>query len=368
MVAVEKKVNPQQDYSPLDRMLHRLAFSNRSVQLAAADMEHTLYGSRYRDIAIQRPIFITSLPRAGTTLLLEILSRIPGIATHRYRDMPFVMAPMLWQEISRRFRKQSVLKERAHGDGMQVGYDSPEAFEEVLWHAFWPQKYRPDCIDPWSENDSSREFTAFLTEHMQKIIALRAAGQTGTTRYASKNNANIARISLLRRMFPDACVVIPFRQPVNHAASMLRQHRNFLARHTSDPFSKTYMQDIGHFEFGQLHRPIHFGNTTEGDPETIEYWLSYWISAFEHILSRQAQIHLVSFENLCAGGASTFGRIAERIGIATTSVGADFSSIFREPPDYHQNIEIRDHRLLVRANDLHRQLLEKCITAIPAAG
>jgi hypothetical protein len=361
MVVVEKKVNPQQDYSPLDRMLHRLAFSNRSVQLAAADMEHTLYGSRYRDIAIQRPIFITSLPRAGTTLLLEILSRIPGIATHRYRDMPFVMAPILWQEISRRFRKQSVLKERAHGDGMQVGYDSPEAFEEVLWHAFWPQQYQPDCIIPWSDNDINSEFTVFLTEHMQKIIALRTEGKTGINRYTSKNNANIARIGLLRRMFPDACIVIPFRQPVNHAASMLRQHRNFLARHASDPFSKKYMQDIGHFEFGQLHRPIQFGNTPEGDPETIEYWLSYWISAFEHILTLQAQVQLVSFENLCAGGASAFGKIAERIGFATASDGDDISSIFREPPDYHQKIEIRDNRLLERASELHRQLLETSI-------
>ena len=28
--------------------------------------------------------------------------------------------------------------ERAHGDGMTIGYDSHEAFEEVLWRAFWP--------------------------------------------------------------------------------------------------------------------------------------------------------------------------------------------------------------------------------------
>ena len=358
---MEEKVSPKQDYSLLDRTIHRLAFANRSIQLSAADMERTLYGGRFLDVAIDRPVFITSLPRAGTTLLLEIFSRIPGIATHRYRDMPFVMAPVLWQEFSRHFRKQSILKERAHGDGMQVGYDSPEAFEEVLWHAFWPKKYRPDGIIPWSEDDRNDEFRDFLVEHMQKIIALRAEGQTGAGRYVSKNNANIARIGLLRRLFPDAYIVVPFRHPVDHAASMLRQHRNFLARHASDPFSRKYMHDIGHFEFGQLHRPIRFGETPEGDTETIEYWLSYWVSAFTHIASVQTQVVLVSFENLCAGGTAAFTTLADRVGIGADTYGGDIASVFRPPPVYRKDIVIRDSRLLERASGLHGQLQELSI-------
>jgi len=359
---MEKKVSPKQDYSLLDRTIHRLAFANRSVQLSAADIERTVYGSRFLGIAIDRPVFITSLPRAGTTLLLEIFSRIPGIATHRYRDMPFVMAPVLWQELSRHFRKQTILKERAHGDGMQVGYDSPEAFEEVLWHAFWPQKYRPDGIIPWSEDERNDEFRDFLVEHMQKIIALRTEGQAGAGRYVSKNNANIARIGLLRRLFPDACIVIPFRHPVDHAASMLRQHRNFLARHASDPFSKKYMHDIGHFEFGQLHRPIRFAEAPDGDTETIEYWLKYWVSAFAHIASLQTQVIPVSFEKLCAGGAGAFARLADRVGIGAGTYEEGISSVFRPPPVYRKEIEIRDSLLLDRANELHGHLLETGIT------
>ena len=351
----------EQDYSSLDRAIHRLAFSSRTIQLSAADIESSLFGRQYKNADISKPVFITSLPRAGTTLLLEIFGRMPGIATHRYRDMPFVMAPMLWEKLSRHFRKQSTLKERAHGDGMQVGYDSPEAFEEVLWHTFWPQKYRPDGIIPWSGNDWSDEFRDFLAEHMQKIIALRTEGQTRTGRYVSKNNANIARINLLRRMFPDAYIVVPFRHPVDHAASMLRQHRNFLARHASDPFSKKYMQDIGHFEFGQLHRPIRFESKLDGDPETIEYWLRYWVSAFTHIASLQTQLVLVSFENLCAGGAEAFGILAGKVGIGADRPGYDITSKFRPPPVYRQDIEIRDSRLLQRANDLHMQLQETSI-------
>jgi Sulfotransferase family len=355
---MEEMVSQKQDYSLLDRTIHRLAFANRSIQLSAADIERSLYGSSFQGISIDRPVFITSLPRAGTTLLLELFSRVPGVATHRYRDMPFVMAPMLWQELSRHFRKQSILKERAHGDGMQVGYDSPEAFEEVLWHAFWPQKYRPDGILPWSEDDRNEEFRKSLVEHMQKIIALRCAGQTDTGRYVSKNNANIARIGLLMRMFPDAYIVVPFRHPVDHAASMLRQHRNFLARHSKDPFSRKYMHDIGHFEFGQLHRPIRFAQAPDGDTETIEYWLKYWVSAFTHILSHQTQVVLLSFENLCAGGADTFKTLADKVGIGADSNGDGDAPEFRPPPVYRKDIEIHDSRLLEAANELHGQLLQ----------
>ena len=47
--------------------------------------------------------------------------------------MPFLITPMLWDSISRPFQKPGTVVERVHGDGMTVGYDSPEAFEELLW-------------------------------------------------------------------------------------------------------------------------------------------------------------------------------------------------------------------------------------------
>ena len=85
----------QLNYSAFDRLLHRLAFGGRFVQLAAADIESAVFGSSYQTVGGERPIFITSPPRAGTTLLLEALHRFPSVATHTYRDMPFVLAPLL---------------------------------------------------------------------------------------------------------------------------------------------------------------------------------------------------------------------------------------------------------------------------------
>ena len=91
--------------------------------------------------------------------------------------MPFVSAPLLWDTLSGRFRKTAVLKERAHGDGMAVGYDSPEAFEEVIWRIFWPEKFGRDRISLWSEDEEAEEFRQFFIEHMQKMIALRSKGE-----------------------------------------------------------------------------------------------------------------------------------------------------------------------------------------------
>ena len=124
-------------YSRLDRLLHRLAFSSFEVQKALADIEDRLCARRLVGIEIDRPVFITALPRAGTTLLLETLDSLDLFATHTYRNMPFLLVPLFWNAVTLPFRAPHVAVERAHGDGMTIGFDSPEAFEEVVWRAFW---------------------------------------------------------------------------------------------------------------------------------------------------------------------------------------------------------------------------------------
>ena len=83
------------------------------------------------------------------------------------------MAPLAWDKVTRRFRKTQELKERAHGDGMQVGLDSPEAFEEVVWRSLWPKKYKNHEIGLWTLADQSPEAVGLLRDHLKKIVALR---------------------------------------------------------------------------------------------------------------------------------------------------------------------------------------------------
>ena len=64
------------NYGKMDRLLHRVAFFSPSVQLTAADMEKAAFSKAFADVKAEAPIFITSLPRAGTTLMLEVLYQL----------------------------------------------------------------------------------------------------------------------------------------------------------------------------------------------------------------------------------------------------------------------------------------------------
>lgn len=309
---------PGPAYSPGDQLVHRLAFSTPRIQRAVAGLEDRLLSARLAAFDDSRPVFITALPRAGTTLLLECCARVPELASHCYRDMPFLLCPVAWGAFARPFRRRSRARERAHGDGMLIDFDSPEAFEEMVWKAFWPRHYLSDRVVPWTAEMRDAPFEAFLRSHMRKIVLLRR-GRNAVARYVSKNNLNIARLDLLKALFPDGVIVIPFREPLQHAASLLRQHRNFLALHATDPFAAEYMREIGHFDFGENLRPIDFDRWRDdgtADPLTLAFWLEYWAVAYSHILRRHARrVRLVDYDALAARPAEGLTKLGRAIGL-----------------------------------------------------
>jgi hypothetical protein len=305
-------------YSRLDRLVHRIAFAGAGVQLAAEDIENTAFGRGLKGIPTARPVFVTSLARAGTTVLFEILAGLPALAATTYRDMPFVLAPLLWSKLSGGFRRAQEATERAHGDGVAVGPDSPEGFEEVFWRAFWPAHWQAERIRPWTAADAKPEATAFLRRHMAKVILLHR-GATSGARYLSKNNMNLARLALLPAMLPDAAIVVPLRDPFEHAASLLRQHANFTTRSAADAFTLRYMSDIGHHEFGPGHRPAGFPDfeaLRDGrGPETADYWLALWIAAFREAERHRARLLLVASEALAAAPRAHLPALFDRLGL-----------------------------------------------------
>src|SRR5690606_28203259 len=72
-----------------DYFLCRLAHRAPGALKLIGDMETDVRRSRLDRIAIDRPIFITGLARSGTTILLDLFSRLEPVGTHRYRDFPF---------------------------------------------------------------------------------------------------------------------------------------------------------------------------------------------------------------------------------------------------------------------------------------
>jgi hypothetical protein len=348
-------------YGPVDRALHRLAFGTLRAQRRLADIETRMYHDRIEPDHGRRPVFVTSLPRAGTTVLLEALAALPEFAAATYRHMPFTLLPLIWTDASRRFQQEARPAERAHGDGVAVGFDSPEAFEETIWMAFWPERYRDGCIRPWTEATRDQAFEAFLRAHMAKVVA---ASGGDARRYLSKNNANIARLPLIATAFPDATVVVPVREPFAQTASLLRQHKRFLEMHAQDAFALRYMEGLGHFEFGAALRPIAWG-TEIPDPaaaESAEFWLAYWADAYEEALSTAGEhVVFVDYDALAAAPVPHLRALTQAVGARPGPEIAAAAARFRpsrpgQPPEAPAG-------LIRRARAIHDDLRARCIDA-----
>lgn len=364
-------------YSRMDRMLHYAAFSAIPTQIALSDMERLLFRRQFADLPVKKPVFVTALPRAGTTILLSVLAKLPDFVTHTYRDMPFVLTPMLWQRMSAPFRKVTATRERAHGDGLTINYDSPEAFEEIAWKAHWPEHYQTDRIIPWTATEDDEEFTEFLRDHMRKIIAIHGPRDTdnSTIRYLSKNNANIARLEMLSHSFTDCCILIPVRHPWHHAESLCHQHYHFTTLHETDAFTRRYMEWLGHYEFGAALRPINFNNwmdkTDRLDPMTSEFWLAYWHAAYSAVLetvstanSNTSTFILVDYDHLCSDPTSILPQLAGQLDLrdaAPLLAGADQ---FRPAQVYEFDKSITESPLYRDCISLYTTLLERCLSPV----
>lgn len=299
-------------YSALSRTLHRLGLARpRQVEMLF-DLESATAPPPPAGADAGRHVFVAGLARAGTTALTRAIHASGAFASLTYRDMPFVAAPNLWSRLASRSRREMARTERAHGDGVMVDFDSPEALEEPFWRAFCGEAYiRPDTLLPHEVEAETRQRYRTFVGH---VLARHGRG-----RYLAKNNNNLLRLDAIVETFPNAVVLVPFRDPFAQARSLQRQHARFAA--SPDPFVRDYMTWLVHHEFGQDHRPFVIGSTRpQGSPATLDYWLALWVSVHRHLLARAEAggeaVVPVAYEDLCAGDGLAWQALCRRIGIA----------------------------------------------------
>ena len=253
------------DYSGLDKLLHRLALGS----VAVAEMLHDIERGMYLKSSPQSDgahVYVTGLARAGSTILMREIHRSAAFGSLTYADMPFVLAPNLWANLTRP-KPAGPKTERAHGDGIAVDTHSPEALEEVYWRIFCGADYITETgLRPHTPDTD--QVNAYLD--LVRLILRR----TGKTRYLAKNNNAILRLRPLAEAMPKSLFLIPIRDPLQHAQSLLHQHQRFLS---PDPFTAQYMTWLAHHEFGATHRPFLFGAAPAGDPGALDYWLNLWL-------------------------------------------------------------------------------------------
>ena len=84
------------DYTLIDKALHTVAFLHPMVQRVLCDIENDIFRNKYAKYHVRRPVFVAGMPRAGTTLLLDLLYLTQEFVTYTYRHMPFILSPLLF--------------------------------------------------------------------------------------------------------------------------------------------------------------------------------------------------------------------------------------------------------------------------------
>jgi hypothetical protein len=265
-------------YSWLQQKLHRFALSSQLMREATFDVESACVSAAQTN---DNHVFVSGLARSGTTILLNALYKSNEFSSLSYKDMPFVLAPNLWSKLSSN-KHDTYLVERAHRDGIKVSIDSPEAFEEVFWNTF-------DYLD----SESIEKFKTYVDLINQK---------NHKGRYLSKNNQNIRRLELISSIFPKSKILIPFRYPIQHAYSLLYQHKRFIEESRRDKFISNYMKWIGHSEFGLDYKMIHPSNLLYPNEKEFNHWLEQWYLTYKSVLELSAEhgeFYLIGYESLC---------------------------------------------------------------------
>ena len=295
--------------SQSDYLLLRLASSAAGMLQSLGDLESAALRRRINAVPIESPVFLTGLARSGTTILLEELSKVPGVGTHRYRDFPFLMTPWLWNGFLDLFRVAQEAVERPHKDRIQITTESPEAFEEPLWQFFFPQQHSGAALHRLAGDQRYDDFEAFFKDHIRKILLVRRQ-----QRYLSKENYNVVRIEYLAKVFPDARFIVPIRHPFTHVESLVRQHALFCDYARGDARVPHYLAAAGHYEFGPQRVPIRLSHAAgnriraawergENDAGYAIQWAEIYrfVDALRSSTNELSQrILVVRYEDFCA--------------------------------------------------------------------
>lgn len=321
--------------------------------------ETRFFSDDLADIEIDRPIYVTGLARGGTTILLEALAETPGVATHRYRDFPMVMAPLLSDRVvSRLASDRSDATERAHGDGLMVTPDSPEAMEEAIWMAYFDHLHTSDRCNVLGTETSNAAFESFYRDHVRKLLLARDGH-----RYVAKGNYNVTRLGYLLKLFPDARFVVPVRSPESHVASLIKQQSLFTKHCANNPRARRHLRRVGHFEFGPDRTAINVGNDEIAREiealwsagEEVRGWALYWRAIYDFVIEQNAADEavrnatlIVRYEDLCGAPNETLNAIASHCGLKGAEAALSNFATRIQAPTYYQPDFTDEERKVIR--------------------
>lgn len=332
------------DYSPMAQLFHHLVLDN--YHLGRKLLQRQIKGVSSPIKSTTSRVLITGLARAGTTALTKEVEKRGPFASLDYSNMPLLLAPKLWSKIYKPKREEN--KERAHGDGVKVGLASVEALEEYFF------KVLKD--DSYISSDGIHEHTISEEENMLYRRYADSICKPGEI-YLAKNNNAITRLESLLALNPDLKVIVLLRNPLQHAKSLLHQHLKFTAEQEQDPFVLTYMDWLGHHEFGKGQRPFslvgsHFTDVSK-KIEHIDYWVERWID-YHLRLKNLSGVSLIHYEAFVKNPKRTLEAVSKATSIALDLEEVSVFSKVEKP------VEGVSKELEQEALQIYNTLLKQC--------
>lgn len=336
------------DYSELSQLLHHLALDNYNIsnKLFKRETKKSLKKSLKprNDFVI-----ISGLARAGTTSLMNYLSQIDNFVSLSYANMPFLMSPNTWRKVYK--PKSKNLKERSHKDGIMIGYNSNEALEEYFFKvkandSYIHKSYLSEYEISESDYYDYLDYQCIIKQDNQKI-------------YLAKNNNFILRYNSIRSFNNDFIMVILYRDPIAHTASLKEKHKYYTNLQESDPFVLDYMNWLAHHEFGMNQKPFVFKNAPlniQEDISSMDYWLKIWINYYENALTiNHPNTIFINYDSYCKEPKNTINIILEKTTIKNNPIENKPFSNKREntdniPDDLNKTAQELYSKLIAKSN------------------
>jgi hypothetical protein len=302
-------------------------WSVRGVHAAApifvglGNLESRMLARRLATEQVDRPVYICGLPRAGTTITLQMLSEHPDVVTHKYADFLMPYMPWVWNKVFPRIPVDAMKKPvpRIHRDRIQITRDSAEMGEEILWEHFFPHIHEEKNYSVLDGSTSNPAFERFYREHLCKLALVRER-----SRYVSKAIMCVVRMQYLRKFFPDARFLLYVRNPIDHVASIIKQDRIWAEIERDDPRQIEIIELTGHHEFGPNQVMANVGRPEElrairqlfNDGRWAESRARYWAYVYGFVVKQldddpelARQVCIVRYEDLCSDSLATIDRI-----------------------------------------------------------
>ena len=188
------------------------------LRLAAVEADNPAIGEE----PIERPIFITGLPRSGTTFLHKLLTLDPAN-----------QAPRIWQTLDPYPRSQprtvrTADRQLATFAWLAPGFrslhpvdaTSPQECSEITAHVFaslrFDTTYRVPGYRRWLDANGHLEAYRFHKQFLQHL-----QHRDGRRRWVLKCPDHVFALDAIQRVYPDALIVFVHRDPLKVLASVM---------------------------------------------------------------------------------------------------------------------------------------------------